>query len=149
MTLETEVVALQKVPMFREMDPKRLKLLAFTSERITFAAGQKFFSQGDISDAAYVILEGKADIIIDGPNGPFEVIELGEHQLVGEMGLLTEAPRSANVVATVPTIALRIDKDVFLELMKQFPQMAMAVMREMARRLDMSNERLASYRRES
>lgn len=148
MTLETEVLALQKVPMFREIDPKRLKLLAFTSERISFSAGQKVFSQGDVSDAAYVILEGKADIVINGPSGPFEVIELGEYQLVGEMGLLTEAPRSASVIAAVPTVALRIDKDVFLELLKQFPPLAMAVMREMARRLDMSNERLAHHRKE-
>jgi len=148
MTLETEVLALQNVPMFREIDPKRLKLLAFTSERVSFAAGQKFFSQGDLSDAAYVILEGRADIVIDSPSGPFEVVELGVHQLVGEMGLLTDAPRSANVIASVPTIALRIDKDVFLELMKQFPPMAMAVMREMAKRLDLSNERLASHRPE-
>lgn len=148
MTLESEVLALQNVPMFREIDPKRLKLLAFTSERVSFSTGQKFFSQGDLSDAAYVILEGRADIVIDGPSGPFEVVELGVHQLIGEMGLLTDAPRSASVIACVPTIALRIDKDVFLELMKQFPQMAMAVMREMAKRLDLSNERLASRRSE-
>ena len=44
--------------MFRDIDPARLKLLAFTSERVQFSDGQRFFSQGDPSDAAYVILEG-------------------------------------------------------------------------------------------
>ena len=58
MTLETEVQSLRQVPMFREIDPARLKLLAFTSERVQFADGQRFFSQGDPSDAAFVILEG-------------------------------------------------------------------------------------------
>ena len=39
MTLDTEVQSLRQVPMFREIDPARLKLLAFTSERVQFAVG--------------------------------------------------------------------------------------------------------------
>ena len=45
MTLETEVQSLRQVPMFRDIDPARLKLLAFTSERVNFAEGQKFFQK--------------------------------------------------------------------------------------------------------
>ena len=52
MTLDTEVQSLRQVPMFRGIDPSRLKLLAFTSERIQFAPGQRFFGQGDAADVA-------------------------------------------------------------------------------------------------
>lgn len=142
MTLDTEVQSLRQVPMFRDIDPSRLKLLAFTSERIRFSVGQKFFSQGDAADAAYVILEGRADVVLDGKAGEIKVAELGRNALVGEMAILSDMPRTATVVASEALSALRIDKRVFLELLSQFPQMSMAVMRELALRLERTNAQL-------
>jgi CRP-like cAMP-binding protein len=143
MTLETEVQSLRQVPMFRDIDPARLKLLAFTSERVHFAEGQKFFSQGDAADAAYVILQGKADVALDTSSGEIKVAELSQNALVGEMGILSDSPRSATIIAASPTTALRIDKRVFLELLTQFPQMSIAVMRELASRLEKMNAQIA------
>jgi CRP-like cAMP-binding protein len=147
MTLETEVQTLRQVPMFRDIDPARLKLLAFTSERVNFAQGQKFFSQGDPADAAYVILQGKADVELESGGGSIKVAELGQNAIVGEMGILSDSPRSATIVAAAPTSALRIDKRVFLELLTQFPQMSVAVMRELASRLEKMNAQLARQTR--
>lgn len=144
MTLEAEVQSLRKVPMFSGIEPSRLKLLAFTSERISFAAGQKLFSQGDAADAAYVILDGKADVVLESKDGQLKVAELGRNALVGEMGILSDNPRSATIVATEASSALRIDKRVFLDLLTQFPQMSIAVMRELANRLERTNAQLSS-----
>jgi CRP-like cAMP-binding protein len=144
MTLDTEVQSLRQIPMFRDIDPSRLKLLAFTSERIHYRDGQLFFSAGDAADAAYVILEGCAEVIVENAGGRVKVAELGRNALVGEMGILSDAPRSATVVATERVTALRIDKSVFLELLAQFPQMAIAVMRELASRLERTNAQLVS-----
>jgi CRP-like cAMP-binding protein len=144
MTLESEVQSLRQVPMFRDIDPARLKLLAFTSERVQYAGGQRFFSQGDASDAAYLILDGSANVLLDTPGGEIKVAELGSNALVGEMGILSESSRSATIVAAEPTTALRIDKRVFLELLAQFPQIALAVMRELADRLERTNAQLVA-----
>ena len=144
MTLETEVQSLRRVPMFREIDPARLKLLAFTSERVKFSAGQRFFQQGDAADAAYVILEGRAVVSLGAGEDEIKLAELGQNALVGEMAVLSDSPRSATVTAAEPTTALRIDKRVFLELLTQFPQMSLAVLREIARRLERTNAQLAA-----
>ena len=120
MTLDTEVQSLKQVPMFRDIDPARLKLLAFTSERVQFAPGQRFFAQGDPADAAYVVLDGRASVSLDAPGGEIHVAELET------------------------TTALRIDKRVFLELLTHFPQMSIAVMRELAGRLERTNAQLAA-----
>jgi CRP-like cAMP-binding protein len=144
MTLEAEVQTLRQVPMFKDIDPARLKLLAFTSERVQFADGQRFFSQGDASDSAYVILEGRADVLLTTPTGEIKVAELESNALVGEMGILSDTPRSATIMASQPTTALRIDRRVFLELLAQFPQMALAVMRELAKRLEQTNAKLVA-----
>jgi CRP-like cAMP-binding protein len=147
MTLDSEVHSLRQVPMFRDIDPARLKLLAFTSERVRFAQGQPFFRQGDAPDAAYVILEGAADVVLDTSGGPVKLAELGANALVGEMGILCDSSRTASVVASAATTALRIDKRIFLELLTQFPQMSLAVMRELAKRLERTNAQLADARR--
>lgn len=144
MTLESEVQSLRQVPMFAGVDPARLKLLAFTSERVQFRPGQRFFSQGDPSDAAYVILEGAAEICLETPNGPKKIAEVGRSALVGEMGILADSPRSATIQAACDTVALRIDKRIFLELLVQFPQFAIAVMRELGKRLERTNAQLAA-----
>ena len=144
MTLEAEVQTLRQVPMFKDIDPARLKLLAFTSERVQFADRQRFFSQGDASDSAYVILEGRADVLLTTPTGEIKVAELESNALVGEMGILSDTPRSATIMASQPTTALRIDRRVFLELLAQFPQMALAVMRELAKRLEQTNAKLVA-----
>jgi CRP-like cAMP-binding protein len=130
--------------MFRDVDPARLKLLAFTSERVQFSDGQRFFSQGDPSDAAYVILDGRASVLLNTPGGDIQVAELGSNALVGEMGILSDTPRSATIMAAEPTTALRIDKRVFLELLAQFPQMSLAIMRELAKRLERTNAQLVA-----
>jgi CRP-like cAMP-binding protein len=144
MTIEAEVQSLRQVPMFRDIDSARLKLLAFTSERVQFAPGQRFFSQGDAADAAYVILDGHADVLLHTPSGEIKIASLDQNSLVGEMGILSDAPRSATITAAAPTTALRIDKSVFLELLGQFPQMSIAIMRELANRLERMNAQLAA-----
>ena len=143
MTIESEVRSLRQVPMFRDIDPARLKLLAFTSERVQFSPGQRFFTQGDTSDSAFVILEGRAEVSLDRGGAEVTLAELGTNAFVGEMGILSDRPRSATVTATEPTTALRIDKRVFLELLTQFPQMSISVMREIAERLERTNAQLA------
>jgi CRP-like cAMP-binding protein len=143
MTLDSEVQSLRQVPMFKDIDMSRLKLLAFTSERIHFSKGQRFFAQGDAADAAYVILDGKAEVVLSAAGGgEIKVAELGRNALVGEMGILSDTPRSATVIASEASSALRIDKRVFLELLMQFPQISIAVMRELASRLERTNAQL-------
>lgn len=146
MTLDTEVLSLRQVPLFREVEPSRLKLLAFTSERVHFDAGQSLFLQGDTADAAYLLLDGSAAVTIDGAKGPFQLALLGPNALVGEMGILADQPRSATVTAQSATVALRISRAVFLELLAQFPQISIAVMRELALRLEQTNQQLAQSR---
>jgi len=144
MTIETEVKSLQALPMFRGVDGTKLKLLAFASDRLSFFSGQRFFSQGDMSDCAYVILSGKVSVVLENSETALKIAEIPRGAMVGEMGVLSGSPRSATIVAAEPTEALRIGKDVFFDLLKEFPAIAIAVMRDLAIRLEKTNARLAA-----
>ena len=144
-TIDAEIRVLMQVPMFSGMDPARLKLMAFASERLTFAPGAAIFTKGAPSDSALVILDGEASVMLEtGEGGSVSVATLGRNALAGEMGVVTGAPRSATVIARTQVEALKISKELFFDLVREFPAMAIAVMRELGGRLDRMNERLTA-----
>jgi CRP/FNR family cyclic AMP-dependent transcriptional regulator len=142
MNLNEEVELLKGVPIFAKIEQAKLKLLAFTSERMTFNAGQELFHQGDQGDAMYVILGGVADVLIDTPGGQIAVAELKKNGFVGEIAILCDVPRTATIKAREQLATLRISKDMFYRLIAEFPQMAIEIMRELAHRLEDTNEKL-------
>jgi CRP/FNR family transcriptional regulator, cyclic AMP receptor protein len=99
MSLKQEIEALRQVPIFAEIEPAQLKLLAFMSERVAFDPGERLMQQGDLADTAYLIVDGHAEVILETPNGPVMVATLGANVIVGEMGILGNAPRAATVRA--------------------------------------------------
>jgi CRP/FNR family transcriptional regulator, cyclic AMP receptor protein len=136
MSLNEEVDLLRRVPLFAKLEPSKLKLLAFTSERLTFQAGQALIRQGDMGDAAYVIMDGQADVQVDTPQGPLTVAHLKRNDFVGEMAILCDVPRTATVIATEQLVTLRIAKELFFRLVTEFPQMAVEIMRVLAQRVE-------------
>ncbi len=142
MSLHKDVELLRKIPLFAKVEPSRLKLLAFTSQRLTFNGGQSLFQQGDVGDSAYIIVEGTADVIVESPTGPITVARVGKNDFVGEIAILCDVPRTATVTATAKLTTLRISKELFFQLVCQFPEMSVEIMRELARRLEVTTRQL-------
>ena len=142
MTLEEDVELLRNIPLFAKIEPSKLKLLAFTSQRLTFNPGDSLFKQGDAGDALYVIMEGNADVLVDTPGGQITVATMGKNDFVGDIAVLCDVPRTATVTATSQLTTLRITKDLFFQLVCQFPQIAIEIMRVLAHRLDVTTRQL-------
>ena len=143
MSLQQEFEVLRRVPFFADIEPSKLKLLAFMSERVGFDDGKIVCRQGDPGDAAYLIIEGEADIVLEGgPSGSLTVATLGANEIVGEMSILTGAPRNATVRAKGRLIALRIAKEPFMRMVREFPAMAVSIMQELAHRVEANNNQL-------
>lgn len=143
MSLKQEFELLRRVPIFAEIEPARLKLLAFMSERVGFDPGKLLMRQGDPADAAYLIIEGDVEIVLETPAGQFTVATLGANDIVGDMGILSNAPRAATVRAKDRVIALRISKEPFMRMVREFPSMAVSIMQELAQRLEATNRQLS------
>ena len=142
MTLEEDVELLRNIPLFAKIEPSKLKLLAFTSQRLTFNPGDSLFKQGDAGDALYVIMEGNADVLVDTPGGQITVATMGKNDFVGDIAVLCDVPRTATVTATSKLTTMRITKDLFFQLVCQFPQIAIEIMRVLAHRLDVTTRQL-------
>lgn len=144
MSIQAEVELLRRIPLFANIDTSRLKLLAFTSERLAFDAGAVLFREGDRGDSAYLILNGKVDVVVNSPKGEVVVAHIGANNIVGEMALLCEMPRTATIVAGEPLDTLKIKKDQFLQMLRDIPQMPLEIMRELAVRLNNVNKELSA-----
>jgi CRP-like cAMP-binding protein len=142
MNLNEEVEVLKGVPLFSKIEPAKLKLIAFTSERMTYGSGQEVCHQGDPGDAMYVILGGAADVLIDTNTGPLRVAELKKNGFFGETAILCDAPRNATIKASGSLLTLKISKDMFYRLVSEVPAVAIEMLRELALRVEDTNQKL-------
>ena len=142
MSLAEEVDLLRGIPLFERMEPAKLKLLAISSDRVNFRPNAVMMRQGDDGDAAYVVISGKGDVIIDTPGGEIKVAEIGVGQIVGEIAILIDVPRTATVRTEEGLTALKISKENFLRLLHGSPQVAVEIIRVLAARLENTNAKL-------
>ena len=140
--LAEEVQLLRGLPLLSGLDRSTLKLIAFTSERLTFEAGEEMFHQGDEGDAAYIVMDGEAEIWIDTDDGEEMLRPVKPNELIGEIALLAEVPRSATVKITRRLTALELSKSQLINLIEQDRQIAVEMMRVLAFRLDDTTKRL-------
>ena len=116
--LNSEAAVLANIPIFAGIEPNHLKLLAFSSQRINFAPGHDLIRQGEPGEAAYVILNGEVDILLGKGDQEVVIAKKGQHTLLGELSLLSGTLSTATVRAATEVTALKIRKEVFLELIQ-------------------------------
>jgi len=146
MNIDEEVEVLRKIPLFANIEPAKLKLMCFASQRMTFKPGQTLCTQGDVGDSAFIILEGAADVVVEN-DGPLVVAQLGKNDIIGEIAILCDVPRTASVIATGELTALEITKDLFFRMVTDFPELGVEVMRVLAHRLEHTTAQLLAARK--
>jgi len=134
--LSDEVEVMRNIPIFAKIDRAKLKLLAFGSERLRFQSGDYIVREGDMGDCCYVLLDGAGEVLVATPQGSLKVAEIGKYDVVGEIAILCDVPRTASVRAVSAVDTLCITKDLFFSLLKEFPDIAIEVMRVLAHRLE-------------
>ena len=146
MSLNKAVEAMQQTPIFAGIDPKRLRLLAFMSESLTYRAGELLFDQGDEGDSAFVVLDGEASVLINIAGEKREVAVIGSKQVFGEMAVLCDQKRSSAIAAKTDLVTLRLDRSVIYKMLKEFPDIALELIRLLAHRLEATTRDLAEAR---
>jgi len=95
---------LTAIPLFSELSEAEAKRLSAFASETSIANGQMLMKQGDYSTELIAIEEGTADVIRDGK----KIATVGKGDLIGEIGLLSREPRSADVIASAPMLVIRL-----------------------------------------
>jgi CRP-like cAMP-binding protein len=135
MSLEQEVELIRQFPIFAKIQPAMQKLLCFSAERLTYSPGQVMFKAGDMGDAAYIVIEGAVQITVPTPSGPIIVNTLGKNDLIGEIAIVADVPRTATATATSKLEVLKISKELFTKIIHENPDAALELIKILAERL--------------
>jgi signal transduction histidine kinase len=132
---------LRKSPLFEGLSDQELQHLMDNARPVSLRTSEVLMKQGELGDAAYVVLKGGFEI--QKQSGPsiikIDVRKPGE--IIGEMALLSNAPRSATVVAVCDSETLCISQEAFENLLSTSPSATMAVLHWVMSRLS-QNESL-------
>jgi len=125
---------------------QRARLMARASEH-TYTSGQVVIRQDDPGGTAYAIISGRVRILESVPDSPMEMFlgELGPGEIFGEIGGLRYRPRSASVVTLERTRCLSIPAEDFVQMLRESPELSMALLRVLAGRLYEADRLLARY----
>jgi CRP/FNR family transcriptional regulator, cyclic AMP receptor protein len=122
---------LGSVPLFSPLNKSQLKLIAESAKERSFPAGATIVHQGDKGVGFYLILGGKAQVTRGGK----PVASLGPGQFFGEMALVDEQPRTADVLAEGPVRCLVLSSWEFWSAVGDEPEVLRTLLKETVRRI--------------
>ncbi|MEM7236855.1 MAG: cyclic nucleotide-binding domain-containing protein [Pseudomonadota bacterium] len=143
MSVKMTVAVMQETPVFRKLDPKRLRVVAMMGETLSYRSGERLFEAGDEGDSAFVILDGRVDVVLPVEGGEVAVAVLETGEIFGEIAALTCQPRTSAIIAHDDLSVLRLDRQTILSLMREFPDISLELIRVMADRLKDTSNQLA------
>ena len=136
---------LRNVPLLSLLSENELALLTRVVVRKSYARGSQILSAGDPTDSLYVLISGRIKVFMSDLDGKEVILSiLGPNEFFGEMGLIDNSPRSANVVALEPCELICVSKLDFKRCLSENFEMAMTVMRGLVKRLREADKQIGS-----
>lgn len=131
--------------LFGELAREELAALAAVAQRQEHARDQVIFSMNEAPDGLYVVARGRVKVCVSTSGGKELILAtLGPGEFFGEMALLDDSPRSASVVAQLPTVTYRLRRQEFEQLLDEHPGIARKLLRELSLRLRRANAQVES-----
>lgn len=128
---DSKLELLKKVPLFAHCSQSSLESVEINTDEVEVEAGRKLITQGDTSDSFFVILDGEADVSIDGKYRR----TLGAGDFFGEISMLDRGPATATVTTATPARMMVMSHMQFRDAIKGNPDLLVQVLAAVAERL--------------
>lgn len=125
------VTMLGTVPMLSHLHKKELEAVAAAGREVTFRAGKTILKEGEPGLAFLLVLNGKVEVRKKAKT----VATLGRGDFFGEMTVIDDKPRSADVVAIEETKCFGMTAWAFTPILRRHPDIAVGIIRELVNRL--------------
>jgi len=140
-----KIELLQSVSIFWDLNEVELGHIADKMVAKHFENGNYIFLEDSEGEQCFFVLEGSVKVTRLSKDGREVILAmLNEGDFFGEMSLLDGESRSANVIALEKTKVLTLDRNDFIEVVNDYPQIAVQLLKELARRLRKSDRQIAS-----
>ena len=129
--------------VFSVLSPVRRAQLLREGTSVALSKGMRLFSRGDAGDACFLVLSGELEVVAADRDGrDVWLASLGSGALIGEIAVLDGGPRSADVTALRRTSLFKIRRDSVLEILREEPAGALALLSLLASRLRSADARV-------
>lgn len=134
-SLMDRILFFKRVPLFAALSPVDLKQVAALAEEETFNDGEEIAHEGEVGDVMFVIVSGEVKVCSQQDGREMEIARRKAGDYVGEMSIIGREPRMASLVAVGDVRTLCIDQKSFESLIRERPDVSLAVMRVLGQRL--------------
>ncbi|GAB4300944.1 MAG: Crp/Fnr family transcriptional regulator [Myxococcota bacterium] len=132
---------LKRVSIFSELNESELRKLEKLLTSRVYSRDRLIVSQEDKGDALFIIAKGKVKVVLYGESGREMILSIfKEGDFFGEMALLDGQPRSANVIAIEDSELLSLNRQQFLDCLRENAELPMAIIHELCARLRRADE---------
>ena len=136
---------LQRVPLFSQLSAVELQRVVDVARERAYPRNSVILFEDDPGDALYVVATGQVKVVLIGEDGREVILSvMGPGEFFGEMSLLDDEPRSAHVIAMEDSSLAVLRREDFESLLTATPQIALALLRELSRRLRRADEKVGS-----
>ncbi|HEX2255858.1 MAG TPA: cyclic nucleotide-binding domain-containing protein [Afifellaceae bacterium] len=142
MTLASDIALLRQTPFFESFSEEHLKLIAFSAESRSFAAGMVLYEEGQLLHSAYIIGSGRLEAVRKERDGE-ATRAIGPGETLAERALLLETRARETVTVTEAATALQMRRPVFRRFLEEYPEIATLLRARIAARLGLA---AAEYR---
>ena len=140
-----KIELLQSVALFWDLTEKELGYISKQMIARDYESGEFIFLEDSEGEQCFFVVQGSVKVTRLSKDGREVILAmLNEGEFFGEMALLDGESRSANVIALEQTEVLTLNRDDFLVVLHDYPQIAIQLLKEMAHRLRKSDRQIAS-----
>ena len=133
-----KTMLLKTVDLFQDIPSELLSQISQISKAKDYESGEVIFNEGDYGDSMFIVIEGEVSIQKNGKS----IALLDKGSSLGEMALLDNETRSADATAKVDSVLLKINQDVFYELMEGNSDIMKQIIRLLTSRIRDANSKL-------
>ena len=134
---------LRRVPLFDALGDSEIEALAELAFKRRFNKGQLIILMAEAGDSLFIIRSGQVKVSLIHEDGKEFILSLlSENEVFGELSLLDDRPRSANVTAMSQTQLVMLQRADFRALLAKIPQIAVSLLEELAQRLRRTDDQV-------
>jgi CRP/FNR family transcriptional regulator, cyclic AMP receptor protein len=134
---------IKTVNLFSALNDKEIEVISRITALKHCLKGYLVFQEGEEGDALYIIVDGKVKVLIYDDEGREYILDIiGKDGLFGELSLIDELPRSANIVTIEDSIFLVINRFDFSKLLIDNPSITISILKTLSKRLRAADERI-------
>ena len=142
LSLMERILFFKRVPLFANLAPADIKQVAAIAQEESFCDGDILVRQGDAGDVLFIIASGEVRVLASNGQKEVELARRKTGEFIGEMALVSKAPRNATVEAVGDVRTLSINQKDFASLLRDRPDASLAVIQVLCERLNESDQKL-------